>query len=136
MVELDVVADQPDEDLLALYSHHKVRTPRANMFWGELAGAEAEMDARNLEGYEEEFKRIMAAVPPEHRVAGLTPEQLLPVLPDEVLRGLSAEYLSRLPPEQVVLGLPDEVLRGLSADYLSRLPAETLAAIRRRLGHA
>jgi hypothetical protein len=32
--------------------------------------------------------------------------------------------------------LPDEVLRGLSAEYLSRLPAETLAAIRKRLGSA
>jgi hypothetical protein len=111
VVELDVVADDPDEDLLALYSHHKVRTRRAKMFWGELAGAEAKMDARNLEGYEEEIKRIMAAVPPEQRVAGLTPEQLVP-------------------------GLPEEVLRALSAEYLSRLPAETLAAIRKRLGQA
>jgi hypothetical protein len=39
VVEIDRVADQPDEDLLALYSRHEVRTPRALRFWDELMGA-------------------------------------------------------------------------------------------------
>src|SRR5580704_17467745 len=117
VVEIDVVADQPDEDLLALCSHHEVRTPRATRLWGELAGAEAKMDARNLEGYEEEIKQIMSAMPLELRMAGLTPEQ----------------RIAGLPAEQLAAGLPDEALRALSADYLARLPADTAAAIRKRL---
>lgn len=78
------------------------------------------MDARNLEGYDEEIKRIVAALPPELRFAGTTPEQVL----------------AGLPLEQVVLSLPDEILRALSPEYLSRLPAETLASVRKRLGQA
>jgi hypothetical protein len=127
LVELDVVAHQPDEDLLALYSHHEVRTPRATRFWGELAGAEAKMDAHNLEGYEEEIKRIMSAMPLELRMAGLPPEQRMAGLTPE-------QRMAGLPAEQLVLGLPDDVLRELSAEYLSSLPAETRAAIRKRLG--
>lgn len=110
VVEIDVVAEQPDEDLLALYSHHEVRSPRATRFWGELTGAEAKMDVRNLEGYEEEIKRIMSAMPPELRLAGL-------------------------PPGQLLLGLPDDYLRALPDEILARLPADTLAAIRKRLGN-
>jgi len=34
----------------------------------------------------------------------------------------------------LILGLPDEALRALSADDLSRLPPDTVAAIRKRLG--
>jgi hypothetical protein len=112
-----------------LYSHHKVQTPRAKRFWGELAGVEAEMDARNLEGYEEEIERIVAALPPELRFVGATPEQRLAGLTPE-------QRMAGLPPEQLILGLPDEILRGLSAESLSRLPAETRAAIRKRLGQA
>jgi hypothetical protein len=117
VVEIDTVADQPDEDLLALYSHHEVRTPRATRFWGELAGAEAKMDARNLEGYEEEINRILGAMPLEQRMAGLTPEQRMAGLPPE-------QRMAGLPPEQLVMALPDDVLRELSA------------AIRKRLGQA
>jgi len=76
------------------------------------------MDARNLEGYEDEIERIMSALPLEQRLAGLSPEQRL--------AGLSSE--------QRVLALPDEALRALSADYLSRLSPDTVAAIRKRLG--
>jgi hypothetical protein len=154
VVEIDVVADQPDEDLLALYSHHQVRTPRATRFWGELTGAEANMVAQNLEGYEEEIKNIVSALPLEQRLTGVSPEQLAACLsPEQRLAGLSPEQIAarlspeqrlaglppeqlaaRLSPEQIVLSLPDDALRALSADYLSRLSPDTLAAIRRRLG--
>jgi hypothetical protein len=120
VVELDVVAGQADEDLLALYSHHEVRSLRARRFWGELTGAEAEMEAHETEGFDEEFQRILDAMRPEVRFRGITPEQRL--------AGLS--------PEQILLALPVEVLRGLSADYVSHLPPATAAAIRKRLGQA
>jgi len=87
------------------------------------------MDARNLEGYEEEIKRIMSAMPPELRMAGLSAEQRMAGLPPE-------QRMAGLPPEQLLLGLPDDALRALSDDYLAHLPADTIAAIRRRLGQA
>lgn len=146
VVEIDVVAEQPDEDLLALYSHHEVRSPRATRFWGELTGAEAKMDVRNLEGYEEEIKRIMSAMPPELRLAGLPPEQRVAGLPPEQrVAGLPPEQvlavytpeqrLAGLSPEQVYLSLPDDILRELPEKVLARLPADILAAIRKRLGN-
>ena len=52
----------------------------------------------------------MAGLPPEQRLAGLTPEQ-------------------------AVLALPDELLRGLSDDYLASLPEAIRAAVRARIGH-
>ncbi|MFT3767168.1 MAG: hypothetical protein QM820_16850 [Minicystis sp.] len=69
------------------------------------------MDVRDLEGYDEEIKSIMNAMPIELRLAGI-------------------------PPEQLLLFLPDDALRALSDDYLDHLPAETVAAIRKRLGRA
>jgi hypothetical protein len=126
VVEIDVVADQPDEDLLALYSHHEVRTPRATRFWGELRGAEAKMDVRNLEGYEE-MKRIMSEMSPELRLAGMSFEQRLAGIPTE-------QRVAGIPAEQLLLALPDDALRALSDAYLSHLAPDTRAAIRRRLG--
>jgi hypothetical protein len=120
VAEIDVVSEQPDEDLLGLYGHSDMRTPRAIRFWGELVGPEAKMEARELEGYEEAIEKILDALPPELRLAGLPPEQRV--------AGMSAE--------QLLPNLPDEILRGLSADYIAHLPAETAAAIRKRLGQA
>ena len=126
VVEIDVVADQPEEDLLALYSHHEVRTPRATRFWGELAGGRANMDARNLEGYEEEIKQIMSAMPLEQRLAGLAPEQRLAGLaPEQRLAGLDRDHQA--------LALPLELLRVLPDDYLRSLSPEIQAEIRRRI---
>jgi hypothetical protein len=118
VVEIDIVAEQPDEDLLGLYGHSEVRSPRAITFWGELAGSEAKMQAHELEGYEEAIQKILSALPPELRVAGLPPEQRL--------AGLS--------PEEAVLALPDAVLRGLSPAYVATLSEGTRAEIRKRLG--
>ncbi len=129
VAEIDVVSDQSDEDLLGLYGHSEVRTPRAIRFWGELVGSEAKMEARELEGYEEAIEKILDALPPELRLAGLPPEMRMAGLPPEQrVAGMSAE--------QLLPGLPEEILRALSADYVAHLPAETAAAIRKRLGQA
>jgi hypothetical protein len=129
VAEIDVVAAQPDEDLLGLYAHSAVRTPRAIKFWGELAGSEAKMEASELEGYEEAIQKILSALPPELRVAGLPPEQRLAGLsPEQRLAGLTSE--------QAVLAMPVDILRGLSAEYLATLPEQTRAEIARRLGRS
>jgi hypothetical protein len=147
VAEIDVVAAQPDEDLLGLYAHSAVRSPRAITFWGELAGAEAKMEVRELEGYEEAIQKILSALPPRLRVAGLPAEQRLDGLPaDQVLSryapeqrlaGLPAEQrLAGLTTEQVVLAMPVDLLRLLPADYLTTLPEATRAQIAKRLGHS
>lgn len=67
------------------------------------------MAAHELEGYDEVVQKFLELIPPEQRLAGLAPEQ-------------------------AVLALPDEVLRGLSDEFLEKLPEPILAAVRRRLG--
>jgi hypothetical protein len=129
VAELDVVADQPDEDLLALYCNADVRTPRAIQFWGELTGSESKMEARELEGYREYIEKAVRALPPELVIGAYPPEQVLKAFsPEQRLAGLT--------PEQAVLAMPDDVLRGLSADYLATLSDATREAIRARLGRS
>jgi hypothetical protein len=129
VAEVDVVADQPDEDLLGLYAHSAVRTPRAVRFWGELAGAEAKMEMRELEGYEEAIRKILDALPPELRLAGMAPElRLAGMAPEQRLAGL--------PPEQALLAMPLDALRALSTDYLATLSEATRAEIARRIGRS
>jgi hypothetical protein len=120
VAELGVVADQPDEDLLALYCNNDVRTPRAIRFWGELTGSESKMEARELEGYREYIEQVVRALPPELVLNAYRPE----------------ERLAGLTPEQAVLAMPDDVLRGFSADYLATLSDATREAIRVRLGRS
>jgi len=73
---------------------------------------------------------------PEQRLEGLAPEQRLEGLaPEQRLEGLAPEQrLEGLAPEQQVLALSDEVLRGLSDNYLDSLTPATREAIRRRIG--
>jgi hypothetical protein len=135
VVEIDRVADQPDEDLLALYSHHEVRTPRSTRFWSELMGAQAKTDPRVLEGYHEEIQKILSAMPLAERLAGLAPEERLAGLaPEERLAGLAPEErLADLDRDHQALALPLELLRLLPDDYLRSLSPEVQAELRRRL---
>jgi hypothetical protein len=146
VVELDVVAEQEQEDLVSLFSHHMQDTPRVRRFWMELVGTkEAGMSVQELEGYDEVLQHLLSRFTPEQRLAGLAPEQRLAGLapeqrlaglaPEQRLAGLAPEQrLAGLDPEQAILALPDEVLRGFSEDYLATLSAPTRAAIRARLG--
>ena len=138
VAEIDVVAAQPDEDLLGLYAHNAVRTPRAIKFWGELAGSEAKMEARDLEGYEEAIQKILSALPPELRLAGIPPAHRLAGVPPARGRSPDApeQRLAGRTPEQAVLAMPVDVLRGLSADFLATLPEATRAEIAKRLGRS
>jgi hypothetical protein len=79
---------------------------------------------------------LLKLIPPEQRLAGLAPEQRLAGLaPEQRLAGLAPEQrLADLAPEEAVLALPDELLRGLSDDFLEKLPEPVRATIRQRLG--
>jgi hypothetical protein len=82
-----------------------------------------------VESFEKAMASILARMPPEQRLAGLSPEQVLRVYaPEQRLAGLTET--------QAVLALPDAVLRGLSNEYLATLPPETRAAVQNRLGGA
>jgi hypothetical protein len=105
------------------------------------------MEVRELEGYEEAIKKILDALPPELRLAGVPAEQRLAGVPAEQrLAGLSPEQrlqglppeqrLAGLPAEQTVLALPLEILRLLPADYLATLPEATRAEVQKRLGRS
>ncbi len=75
----------------------------------------------DLYGYDELVRRSLLNYTPEHRLAGLAPEQI-------------AETLAARPEAEQVLALPDPMLRLLPADYLATLPDDAQARIRARLG--
>jgi hypothetical protein len=81
-------------------------------------------------------QKLITSLPPEQVLAAFKPEQVLAAFkPEQVLAALKPEQrLAGLPPEQAVLALPNEVLRGLTDEYLSTLPAATRAVIRDRIG--
>ncbi|WP_437670310.1 hypothetical protein [Sorangium sp. So ce131] len=164
VVELTAVAEDEDDDLLHLLGHGEARTAEARRWLAEQVGAEeSAMAMRELEGFDEVMRtllaqlpiqtllpglpveKLLAALPPEQRLAGLPPEQRLAGLPPEQrLAGLPPEQrLAGLPPEQRAAGLtpeqrlllaPDEVLRLLPEDYLRSLPEDVQAQIHARIG--
>jgi hypothetical protein len=78
------------------------------------------MALSQMEGYDEVMEKLLAKLPPERRirVANLSPEQ--------VLHAYSAE--------EILPALPDEILRLLSDEAIAKLPEATRRAIRARLG--
>ena len=138
VIEIDVVAEAENDDLLALFGHAPARTPEARRWLSEQVGAkEIDMEIHESEGYDEVIQKLIATLSPEQRMAGLPPEQRVAGLPPEQrMAGLPPEQrLAGLTPEQAVLALPDEVLRGLSDEYLASLPEGIRAAVRARIGH-
>ncbi len=54
------------------------------------------MEVSELEGYEEAVRKFLSVVPPEMRLTGLTEEQVLLALPDDLLRKLPDSMFSGL----------------------------------------
>jgi hypothetical protein len=146
VVEIDVVAEQEDDDVLRLFGHGSPRTVEARRFLTKQVGSkEAKMAVQELEDYDEVMQKLLETLSPEQRVAGLAPEELLAGLapeqrlaglaPEQRLAGLAPEQrVAGLSPEQVLLTLPDEVLRSLSEEYIATLPPPAQDAIRARRG--
>jgi hypothetical protein len=76
------------------------------------------MALSQMEGFDEVMKKLLDMMPPEQVLSTYPPEQRV--------AGLSAE--------QVLPALPDEILRALSDDYIASLPEPTRSTIRARLG--
>lgn len=137
VIEVDIVAESEGDDLLSLFGHKPARTPEVRRWLSEQLGAkEIGMEIHELEGYDEVIQQLIATLPPEQRLAGLPPEQVLAAFkPEQRVAGLPPEQrLAGLTPEQAVLALPDEVLRGLSDEYLATLPEAIRAVVRARIG--
>ena len=80
------------------------------------------------------LRDLLDSLPPEVRLAGLKPDDLAVLPPEQRLAGLPPEArLAGLAPAQTVLALPVEVLRGLAPEYLATLPDDVRAAVRARL---
>jgi hypothetical protein len=129
VAEIDVVAEREDDDMLRLFGHEHEHTLEARRFWAEQVGTkEAMMAVQELEDYDEVVRRFLELVPPEKRVEGLAPEQVMRAFaPEQRVAGLGAE--------QLALVLPDEMLRALSPEYIEHLPEPTRSSIKKRLGH-
>ena len=137
LVEIDVVADEEQDDLLRLFSHDREHTLEAMRFWADQVGTkEARMATHDLEDYDEVFKRFAALLSPEQRLAGLTTEERMAGLaPEQVVRALGAEQVVRaLGPDQLLPAMPDEVLRALSDEFIAKLAEPTRSVIGKRLG--
>jgi len=93
------------------------------------------MAVRDLEEYDEVVQRFVELLPPEKVVRAFTPEKVMRAFtPEERVAGLApAERVAGLAPEDVLLALPDEILCGLSEDFVARLPEATRSVIRKRL---
>jgi len=145
VVEIDVVGLAEGDDLLHSLGHGKLSTVEARRFWMELVGTkEAAMSIQDMEGYDELMQKLLADLPPEQRLAGLPPEQVLSHYDAEQrLAGLPAEQvlghyaaeqrLAGLDRDHQALALPVEVLRLLPEEYFGSLSPEVQAELHRRL---
>ena len=83
---------------------------------------EPKLETREFDAYQEVLEDVLAAYPPQQRIAGLTPEQRIAGLtPEQRLAGLTSE--------QIVIALPEDILRGLSPAYLVTLSDAARAAL-------
>jgi hypothetical protein len=100
LVITDEVAPAERDDFLAIFSHHRATDPEAIRWFSQwLAEGKKMHNIEQLDDYKDVVQKLLQSLPPEERVAGLAPEQILLTLPVEALRALSDEYLQSLKPE-------------------------------------
>ena len=91
---------------------------------------------QDLEGYDDWLQKLVESLPPEQRLAGLTPEQVLTrFAPEQRLAGLAPEQrLADVPETEQLLALSPHLLQQLPEDYIASLPADVQARVRARRG--
>jgi hypothetical protein len=128
LMVLDEVSEAERDELLGAFGHRRIESLDARVWWQEQTG-DAMAKLKEMPGYLELEQKFIDGLSPEQRLAGLAPEQRLAGLaPEQRLAGMSAQ--------EVVLAMPDEVLRGLSPEYVATLPRTVRDAVARRLGAA
>jgi hypothetical protein len=116
LMVLDEVSESERDELLGAFGHRRIESLEARVWWQRQTG-EAMAKLKEMPGYEELELKFIESLSPEQRLAGLAPEQRL--------AGLTAE--------EALLAMPDEVLRGLSGEYVATLSSGVREAIGRRL---
>ena len=100
LVAIDEVAEVERDDLLGLFGHHTIRTLETQRWWVEhVAMPKEDVAMQDLEGYSEMRRKFLESLPLEERLVGLTRDQLIAALPDDVLRYQPDEVLATLSPE-------------------------------------
>lgn len=93
---VDEVAVAEHDELLGTLGHGTLSSIEARRWWKRHTG-ENMMRLKDLEDYDEVERKYIESLPLEKRLSGLTPEQQLLALSDDVLRGLPEEYVQALP---------------------------------------
>ena len=137
-VDLGVAAEHERDELMRWFAGVPGERSLEALRWiGQHTGGARPMSAQaELEGWEEWARRYFASLTPDKLAEILDPAQRLAGLdPAQRLAGLDpAQRLAGLDPVQTVLALPDEVLRGLSDEYVATLPSDIQATVRIRRG--
>jgi hypothetical protein len=149
VVITDDVTETERDEYLRLFSHRRAEQGEAIRWLGQFMRTTRmkQPHIEELPGYEELFQKLVEAMPPEKRLAGLAPEQRLAGLtpeqvlgafaPEQVLGAFAPEQrLAGLPPETLIPALPLEVLRVLPDEYLRSLPGDVQEQIQKRLREA
>jgi hypothetical protein len=115
IVIIDAVAESERDAFLALFGNQPMDHDEAR-WWMEQFMMQDKTRIERLEGHDAMVSRLLDMATAKQRLMGLTAQQ----------------RLDGLAPEQILLALPEQVLRGLSSEYLSTLPPALSRRIRRR----
>jgi hypothetical protein len=129
VVDLSAIVEADEqEDLMRIFVQSKLLSVFAKRFMEQhRMTPDAPKNLAELEDYHAVVQRWLRDLTPAERLEGLAPRERLEGLgPRERLEGLGREDL--------LLALPDDILRGMSDDFLRTLPTAAQEAIRRRIG--
>lgn len=115
VVIIDEVAESERDAFLALFGNQPMEDDEAR-WWMEQFVMQDKTHIERLEGHDAMVNRLLEMATAKQRLMGLTARQ----------------RLEGLAPEQILLALPEQVLRGLSREYLSTLPPGLSRRIQRR----
>jgi hypothetical protein len=127
VAEIDVVAEAENDDLLRLFGHGEERTVLAERWLAEQVGTkEIGMALHNMEGFDEVMRKLLGTLPLEAVLSAFKPEEVLPALPVEVLKGLSDAYVDSLPePTRAAIRARIAGPRAKASPSKAKKPAQT-----------
>ncbi len=135
VVELEVVADAEEDDVLRFLARKELRTLEVRRWVAKQLGTgEIQMKAHETEGFDEVLQALLQTLPPEQRLAGLAPEEVMSTFaPEQRLAGLAPEQrLAGLAPEEVMSTFaPEQRLAGLAPEEVMSTfaPEQRLAGL-------
>ena len=97
IVLLEKVADAEHDDFVGIFTKQRaIRDEQARHWMHQwLVGKVTMRDSENLEGYDEMLDKLLASIPPEKRLAGLSPDDIVDSLSEEQREALAALLVSK-----------------------------------------